>query len=200
MAKLFTEEQEEFLKDNAWGKSNQELADLINLQFGLNVTRMQVKNFKNNRRIDSGLTGRFEKGRIPVNKGTKGMFNVGGISTSFKKGERPPNYKPIGSERIDKHGYIQLKVSDEGKYSDRWKLKHKLMWEEANGPIPKVHCLIFLDGDKKNISLDNLQLITRAQLVRMNQNGLISDNPDVTKTGIIIADIYCKIGERKKQG
>lgn len=200
MARLFTEEQEKFLRDNAWDRLNQELADLINEKFGLNVSRIQVKNFKNSRKIDSGLTGQFEKGRIPENKGTKGMYNFRGNRTSFKKGERPPNYKPIGSERIDKHGYIQLKVSDEGKYSDRWKLKHKLMWEVANGPIPKSQCLIFLDGDKQNISLENLQLITRAQLVRMNQNGLISDNPDVTKTGIIIADIYCKMGERRKEG
>ncbi|MCM3030368.1 MULTISPECIES: hypothetical protein [unclassified Niallia] len=31
MVRLFTGEQEKFLRDNTWGKSNQELAELINL-------------------------------------------------------------------------------------------------------------------------------------------------------------------------
>jgi hypothetical protein len=95
---------------------------------------------------------------------------------------------------VSKDGYIEIKVADPRK----WRLKHNVIWEEVNGKVPKGHCLIFLDGNKQNIALENLQLITRKQLVRLNQNHLISDNPELTKTGLIIADIHSKIGELKR--
>ena len=50
-----------------------------------------------------------------------------------------------------------------------------------------------------NFDPDNLILVSRKQLVRMNQRGLIHDDAELTKTGAIIADIYNKIGERKKK-
>lgn len=193
---LFTEEQKAFIKENLKGLSSQKLADLVNLKFGLSITKKQIKTWKKNRKLDSGLKG--SEGMDPSNKGTKGVYNVGGNRTSFKKGQKPKNYKPVGSERIDTDGYVIVKISDIGPRPKRWRHKHKLIWEELHGPIPKGHCLIFLDGNSQNITLENLQLVSRSQLARLNQNHLISDNPEATKTGIIIADIYRKIGERKK--
>lgn len=199
MAILFNSQQEAFIRANVQGISNQELTDLINQEFGLNVTRQQVKTFKSNHKITSGLTGHFQKGCTPPNKGSKGVYNVGGNRTSFKPGRKPKNYLPVGSERIDTDGYTLIKVQDEGPWQERWKHKYRVLWEEVHGPIPKGHCLIFLDGNKQNLSLNNLQLITKKQLARLNQNHLISSDPEITKTGIIIADIYSKIGDRKKQ-
>lgn len=110
--RLFNEEQESFIRANAKGLTNQELTDLVNKTFGLNVTAKQVKTFKNKHKISSGLTGHFEKGHVPANKGKKfpGKTN----RTSFKKGQRSHNYKPIGYERIDEDGYVLVKVSDQG--------------------------------------------------------------------------------------
>jgi hypothetical protein len=193
---LFTKEQKAFLKENVKGLSNQELTDLVNQTFGLTLSVSQVKAYKNRRKWDSGLTGQFEKGSTPVNKGKKcpGQSNV----TSFKAGQRPYNFKPVGTERVDKEGYHLIKVTDDGPWHKRWRLKHTVIWEKANGLVPKGHCLIFLDGNHQNVTLDNLQLITRKQLARLNQHRLISDNAELTKTGIILADIYSKIGERKR--
>lgn len=191
MTQLFNDEQDVFIRENAEGLLNQELADLVNITFGLDLTATQVKSFKRNHLIQSGVTGYFEKGHVPENKGKKypGQTN----KTSFKNGNKPHNYKPVGTERINGDGYVDIKISEK-----KWKAKHILIWEDVNGPIPKGHCLIFLDGNKQNILLGNLQQITRSQLARLNQNHLISDNADLTKTGLIIADIYGKIGERKK--
>jgi hypothetical protein len=88
----------------------------------------------------------------------------------------------------------EIKVSDPNK----WRLKHNVIWEEIHGQIPKGHCIIFLDGNRLNLELDNLHLITRAQLARLNHHHLISDIAELTKTGVIIVDIYRKIGERKR--
>jgi hypothetical protein len=194
---LFTKEQKAFIKEKVKGLSNQKLADLVNQNFNLSVTAKQMKTWKSNHSLSSELKG--SEGMDPPNKGTKGLYNVGGNRTSFKKGHKPANYKPIGTERIDRDGYVLIKVSDVGDWHERWKLKQVVVWEEAHGPIPKGHCLLFLDGDKQNITLGNLQLISRKQLARLNQNHLISDNADLTRTGIIVADIYSKIGERRKK-
>jgi hypothetical protein len=193
---LFTKEQKSLIKENVKGMSNQKLANFVNETFNLSVTAQQMKTWKSNHGLSSGLKG--SEGTAPPNKGTKGLYNVGGNRTSFKKGHKPRNYKPIGTERVDRDGYTVIKVSDIGAWHERWRLKQVVIWEEVNGPIPNGHCLLFLDGNKHNISLENLQLITRSQLARLNQNHLIFDNADLTRTGIIVADLYGKIGERKK--
>ncbi|MCY7919398.1 HNH endonuclease signature motif containing protein [Bacillus vallismortis] len=193
MPHRYSAEEKEFIKNNVKGRSNDELLKMFNDRFVLNLTKSQIAAFKKNNRLSSGLDGRFKPGHIPFNKGKKGLM-CGGKETQFKKGQRALNYRPVGSERVSVDGYIEIKVADPGK----WRMKHLVLWEEANGPIPKGHCLLFLDGNKLNVSLDNLQLITRSQLVRMNQNGLISTDADLTKTGVIVAEILSKIGERKR--
>lgn len=193
---LFTKEQKAFIKENVKGLSNQKLADLVNETFTLSITARQMKTWKRNHGLSSGLKG--SEGMDPPNKGTKGVHNVGGNRTSFKKGQVSHNYKPVGTERIDREGYTLIKVSDEGAWHERWRLKHNVIWEEENGPVPKGHCLLFLDGNKLNLALENLELITRKQLARLNQNHLLTNDAELTRTGIIVADIYSKIGERKK--
>jgi hypothetical protein len=193
---LFTKDQKAFIKANVQGVSNLKLTDLVNQKFGLSITPKQMKTWKSNRGLSSGLKG--TEGMEPPNKGTKGLYNVGGNRTSFKKGQRPSNFKPVGSERIDQDGYALIKVSDDGPWHKRWRHKHRVIWEEVNGPVPRGHCLLFLDTNRQNINLENLQLITQKQLQLLNKKHLISDHAALTKTGIIVADLYGKIGERKK--
>lgn len=197
MAHKFTPEQVAYIVEHVKGISNPELLEMFNHHFGLDLKLSQIKAFKNNRRLSSGLDGRFKSGHVPFNKGMKGVTQ-GGVETQFKKGQKPFNFKPVGSERIDRDGYTVVKISDKGDWHHRWRHKHKVIWEKVNGPIPKGHCLIFLDGNKQNVTLENLMLITRKQLARLNQNHLIFDDPDLTRTGIILADLYGKIGERKR--
>ncbi|PSA91505.1 HNH endonuclease [Bacillus atrophaeus] len=194
MPHRYSAEEKEFIKNNVKGRSNAELLKMFNDRFGLNLTKSQIAAFKKNNRLSSGLDGRFKSGHVPFNKGKKGLV-CGGKETQFKKGQRALNYRPIGSERVSVDGYIEIKIANPGK----WRLKHLVLWEKANGPVPKGHCLLFLDGNKLNVTLDNLQLITRSQLIRMNQNGLISKDADLTKTGTVIAEILSKIGERKRR-
>ena len=115
----YTKEQSDFIYENYKGIGNKELAEMFNKKFGTKKTSQQISSWKANRKLDSGLRGYFPKGHVPINKGTKGMFNVGGNKTSFKKGQRPANYKPVGYERIDKKdGYIYIKVQNHNQVLD----------------------------------------------------------------------------------
>lgn len=190
---LFAPEQVEFFKEHVHGRGNRELMELMNIQFNLNVSYDQIRAFKKNHNLSSGLTGQFVKGQVPANKGKKSTVKY--APSWYKKGYRPHNWKPVGTERVSADGYVEIKIAE----SKRWKGKHILVWEEHNGPVPKGHAIIFGDRDRHNFLPDNLILVSRKQLATMNKKNLIKDDADLTRTGIIIADIYQKIAERKSK-
>lgn len=172
----------------------QEVADLFEKEFNVKINYISLKRRAYKANIRTGRTGRFEKGRDSYNKGKKGL-SFGGVATQFKKGHKPINYREVGSERVNSYGYVEIKVADPGK----WRLKHTVIWEQEYGQIPTGKCLIFLDQNKQNVSLDNLAVITRSQLARMNQNGLFSTDPELTKAGTVIAELESVIGQLNKK-
>jgi hypothetical protein len=119
-----------------------------------------------------GTGTRFQPGLTHWNKGTN--FVAGGRSaeTRFAKGVRQgvavALYQPIGAERISKDGYLQRKVNDDLPTHRRWRAVHVLVWEESHGPLPAGHAVVFRDGKKTNIALDNLELVSRAELLSRN--------------------------------
>lgn len=190
---IWTEEEKEYLKQITPGHYHKEIQKMMNEKFNLELTLGQIKGAVKRYKLNTGITGHFKKGHTPFNKGTKGLTRAN--RTSFKKGNKPKNYKPVGSERLTKDGYIQVKVQDPNK----WKLKHIVIWEKENGPIPKGHAVIFGDGNSQNLDINNLVLVSRQQLLVLNRNKLIKNDVNLTKTGIMVADIYLKINERRKQ-
>lgn len=116
-------------------------------------------------------SGGFKKGHVPANKGKKMPKHVyqKAKPTMFKKGNKPANTKKKGdiSIRKDSKGrpYKYIKVSD-----GNWPLLHRYLWKKHHGAIPKGHIVVFKDGDSLNCTIDNLELITKAENVRRNHN------------------------------
>lgn len=190
----YSPEHIKFLEENIVGRSRKELASLFNSHFGTSLKESQITAATKSRGLKNGRDTRFEKGNIPVNKGKKG---VGGWKpTQFKKGHRPASYKPVGTERINADGYQEVKIADPNK----WRFKHLVIWEAAHGSVPKGHAVIFADGDRSNVQLDNLLLVSRKQLLTLNRFSLIQGDADLTKTGLLIADIHLKLAEKKRVG
>lgn len=185
----------QFILDNYKGRYNQELADLFNQKFNTNITSRTIKSYKANNKLNSGLTGKFRKGQIPHNKGKKMPKEVYEKvkHTMFAKGNIPPNHRPVGSERISKDGYIEVKVAEPNK----WRLKQRVVYEEAKGKIPEGCPIIFLDGNKRNFDIDNLRCITRSELLYLNCNGLNNSN-EITETDILMARLD-RAKNKKKQ-
>lgn len=191
----YTDEMKQFILDNYKGRYNQELADLFNQKFNTNITSRTIKSYKANNKLNSGLTGKFRKGQTPHNKGKKMPKEVYEKvkHTMFAKGNVPPNHRPVGSERISKDGYIEVKVAEPNK----WRLKQRVVYEEAKGEIPEGCPIIFLDGNKRNFDIDNLKCITRSELLYLNCNGLNNSN-EITETGILMARLD-RAKNKKKQ-
>lgn len=190
----WTEEEKEYLREITPGRHYKEILDLMNERFDRPFRMEQIKGAIARYKLNTGFTGRFEKGNIPFNKGKKGIYPKGCEKTWFKKGQTPINHKPVGSERIDRDGYILIKVAE----PSVWKLKHRVIWEKANGPIPKNYTVIFLDGDKSNTDINNLALVSRSELLIVNQKKLIKSDTELSKVGINIAKVQSKINKRKR--
>jgi len=165
----YTAEEKAFLRSFIPGHFSYEVQRAFEEKFGHYITYAQIKCFKGNNKIRSGIDTRFKKGTVPPNKGKKMSAEQYAKSsrTMFKKGGIPQNYRPVGSERVNVDGYIEIKVADPSK----WELKHRVVWEESNGKIPAGMNLIFKDNNPLNVKLDNLMLVTRAENMIINHAG-----------------------------
>jgi len=112
-----------------------------------------------------GVGSRYPKGSVPANKGKQMPPHVYEKckGTMFIKGRAPHNTRYDGHERVTKDGYVELRLR-EGVYV----LKHRHVWEQAYGAIPKGHLVVFKDRNPLHISLDNLELITQEENMRRN--------------------------------
>lgn len=153
--------------------------------------------------ISDGTNTRFKRGGTPWNKGKK-LPGHGCKETQFKPGHLGGRaaqiYRPIGSERISRDGYLERKIHDGLPMQSRWRAVHLLIWEAANGPIPPSHAIVFKDGNKQNIVLDNLEMITRQALMR--RNSMHNYGPEIARLhqlqGAITRQINRRLGKKRK--
>ena len=190
----WTKEEKEYISEITPGRHYREILEMMNDKFEYQFTYRQVTAAIKRYNLKTGFNGRFEKGHVPAIKGTKGIMKPN--KTSFKKGNVNWAKKPIGSERVSVDGYTEIKVAG----SKRWRLKHRVMYEKYHNVVlnPK-ELVIFADGDKSNITKENLLLVDNEQLLILNQNGLINENRELTKTGLNIANIIIKLNELKRK-
>lgn len=126
-------------------------------------------------RHDNSLAG-LARGR-GWNKGIKGSTGTheNCRATQFKKGHlsgvAAERVQPIGALRIA-DGQLQRKVNNGQPFMRRWVAVQRLVWEATHGPVPAGHVVVFRDGrvrtDEAEITLDKLELISRAENMRRN--------------------------------
>lgn len=168
---LFTLEEEKFIRENYKGKLAKELCDMLHEKFGKEVSELQINNYKRHYNLKSGTRGK------------------GG----FKKGEIPKNTKSIGAERVNSDGYTRIKVAE----PNVWRLKHRVIWEQHNGKIPKGYCIVFANQDKTDIRIENLILVRNKDKLVAKNRGLLATNEDLTKTGLLVAKLINRTKEKR---
>jgi hypothetical protein len=193
-SKMYQPEVQAFIQKNHKGITTAVIAKMVNDAFGTSYTAGQIKSYLGNHGLKNGVVCRFVKGQVSHNKGKKGYCSPGCEKSWFQMGHSPHNHRPVGSERVDSlDGYTYVKIAE----PKTWRMKHHLVWEAANGPVPDGYILIFKDGDKGNITVGNLALVTRAEHLELTRSGLRTDNADLTGTGILISRV--KVTSRKLQ-
>lgn len=197
----YNREQYLFIREHYRQLTLPELTAAFNAQFDTSRETSQLKAFIHNHGLHSGRTGCFEPGNQPWNTGTKGATSAN--RTSFKKGAVPKSQRPIGSERIcSKDGYILIKtdqVNPHTGFRGHWRHKHVVVWEAAHGPVPAGMCVIIKDGVKANIELDNLDLVSRNELARLNQAGYGELPAELKPVALTMARLKVKTFERLKE-
>lgn len=117
-----------------------------------------------------GVPFRFKKGHVPFNKGKSWNEYLSAenqkksLATTFKKGHKTVNHKPVGSTRVNIYGYIEKKTAEPNK----WELLHRLVWKEHNGDIPPGMNVRFRDGDSLNCDISNLFLTSKRENMALN--------------------------------
>jgi hypothetical protein len=163
---IFTVKMTRWLSKNVPGKTYNEITPLFNNRFNTRFTPLQIKGRCNNSGIKAG-----------------------------RKGHKNQEHK-IGTEKvIDKRcGIIYIKTSNKPTKScsktgltGTWRQKHLIIWEAANGPIPKGYLVIFADRNKTNFDIENLLLVSKREFFYMGKYGLLTNNAELTRANHAVA-------------
>ena len=98
-----------------------------------------------------------------------------------------------GAERNDR---CYIRVWSEG----RWKLKQRYVWEKHHGPIPPGHRICFLDGNQKNLDLDNLILVPTATSMSVCKTLGSVRIPELTRAQIALFELQQAVRGRRYEG
>ena len=139
---------------------------------------------------------RFKKGSVPPNKGKKMSPEVYEKvkKTMFKKGNSPVNHREVGSERINVDGYIEIKVAE----PNRWKLKHRIIWEQVNGEIPKGYNVQFKNHNTQDCRIENLYIISHAEQMR-TENSLVARYPKEVQEVIRLKGVVNRVIHKREK-
>ena len=196
----FTAEQEEWLVAHNH-MSASEMSKGINDEFSLSTSPDEIKGWRARTKNPRPTPSRFQKGHTPFSKGKKWDEYMSPESqarsrmTTFKKGDTPHNTQPLGSISI-MVGYWVMKVSHTGNQHQKWKFLHRLLWEKEKGPIPKGMNVVFRNGDRNDIRMENLMLMDRKEMARYTP--MDDSEPEMQRFSEIVARVAAKVAKKMK--
>jgi len=160
-------------------------------------------------RLGHGQGGatRFRPGNVPANKGLRrpgwgpGRMKATQFKPGVRQGVAAKNWRPVGTILSDSEGYQRIKVREArpgepyGFGNVRvWPLLQRHVWAEAYGPIPPGHSVVFRDGNRRHCALENLELVTRAELMR--RNSIHNLPPELKETVQLLGRVKRQIRKR----
>lgn len=191
----YTNEQKEFIGSICEGLTVDGILKQFKERFNVEVTKKSIKGIMYRNKFKNHMQGyetRLIKGQEAWNKGKKGL-QLGGEEGWFKKGNLPPSHKPIGSESAQ-DGIVWIKVAEPNK----WMKKHHYIHEHAYGPLSKGMVLRFKDGNKSNVTLGNLFVVSRRVCTSIVSRGIKFDNPELNVTAHKIAELELIVKDIEK--
>lgn len=192
---IMTDEMAEYLMTVIPGRKSSEATELLNAKYGTSYTNAQIRGWKKNHKTPSGYSTRFRPGEKSWITGKRfpGRTNDG----CFLPGHRSANAVPIGTDRKS-DGYTWVKIQD-GHKNRNWKLKQRLVWEENHGPIPDGYNVIFIDGNRDNFDIENLELVSQQELYYAGVRRGLTDDQELNRSIIAAARLDAAIYNAEKK-
>jgi hypothetical protein len=178
MRTFWTEKEIKFITDNYSDMNTADIATILKRPIGGVYGKAYIMGLKKSKEYlaimlereskklaEFGKNYQFKKGDVPYNYGKKmdEMLYEKCKKTMFKKGNKPHNTRQEGEENRCTDGYTYVKIAD-----NDWRLKHRVIWEQVNGPIPKDYIVVFKDKNLLNFDINNLELISKADNMLRN--------------------------------
>lgn len=146
-----------------------------------------------------GQKTRFQPGIRPWNTGNKGVRHS--PASEFKKGQRPPNWMPLGAVIVNSSGVLVRKVREGPNGGLNWEAEARCVWREQVGPIPKGYCVVFKPGRQTTvrelITPDALELITRGEMA--SRNSYWKKDPEWARLVVLKGHITRQVNRLKKE-
>lgn len=172
----YTEEQIQWVRENARGYTKKQLLPLFKKRFGIDISYSSLDHLYCRNDI------------LPENRGLRMIA-----------GERNPftQRSPIGSE-MSSGGKIYVKVADlvtrsgdsQLKDGGNWIEKKRYIYANHFGPIPDGYDIVCLDHNKENFDPDNLYAVSRKVNMIMSANQWWSEDPELTLAAVKWCELY----------
>lgn len=101
------------------------------------------------------------------------------------------SYTPVGTERNNRNGHIEIKVSDKEGY----KRKSRVIYEQHNEKLTSNDVIRFYDGDITNIAPENLYKVTRYEHLLLNKYDLLNQHDELVEPIRLIAKLKANAHE-----
>lgn len=202
--KRFTEEEDEYLKDNYLIFSSHELEKQLDRPHGTVRQRYKLLGLI----VPDSLKQRFknescfQKGAKPFNAGLprRSWMSAQGIKkvskSQYKSGNLPWHthncYEVVKWQKPGEKPYLIIYLKPTVR-----KYLHRHIWEQTNGPIPKGAKIVFKDGNTLNCNLDNLEILSNGEL--MLRNSAHRFGPEIFKIIQLRGAMNRQINKRLKQ-
>ena len=130
--------------------------------------------------------------------GLSGMPNI----TKYRKGHIKDQCQ-IGTIRTSTNGYRYIKVKNgtgsyiNGYQEPYWLPIQKKIWQDHYGEVPEGKFVIFLDGDRENLDINNLYCIDRQISAIMAANKWFTNSRVHTLTAIKWCELYYEMYKKR---
>lgn len=174
MRTTYTTEEDCFLITNFENYSWERLTELLNAKFGTS------RNFRT------------------VKCHCRKTLNLKKVKNACEYAQIPSD--EIGTEKWE-NGFLWVKINNlKGSRKTRsvqqnWVQKHRFIWSQKYGEIPKECQIVFLDGDRTNFDIENLYCVNTSIMTRMNRNHWFTESREHTLTAIKLCELHFALKE-----
>ena len=159
------------------------------------------------RAFTTAFNAAFRAGRSQQSIQDKCSKNLGikfGNSTVYKNGNVKKQH-PVGTIKTCRNGNAYIKVQDSylshqtGYQEPYWLPIQKKVWIDHFGVVPDGKYVVFLDGNRNNLAIENLYCIDRKISIRMASNKWYTEDKELTLTAIKWCELNVAINNKLKE-